>query len=57
MEQPSECGTKDVRPVIAFFVPVVHYRHQSQHLLNLLLELLGLSYKFGAFPLNIFFTA
>lgn len=57
MEQPSEWGTEDVRPVIAFFVPVVHRRHQSQHLLNLLLELLGLSYKFVAFPAEILFTA
>lgn len=44
-EQPSDSGTEDVRPVIAFLVPVVHHRNQNQHLLNLLLEL--------DFPMNL----
>lgn len=44
LEQSSECGRGDVRPVIGvFLVHVVHHRHQNQYLLNLLLELLGLS--------------
>lgn len=39
------------------FVHVVHHRHQNQHLLNSVLELLGLSHEFVAFPPKIFFTA
>lgn len=42
---------------LLFFVHVVHHRHQNQHLLNLLLKLLELSYAFVAFPPKIFFTA
>lgn len=57
MKQPSECGTEDVRPMIAVMVHVVHHRHRNQRLLNLVLELLPLSYDFVAFPLKIFFTA
>lgn len=44
MGQPAVGGTGDIRAAIAFFVPVVHHRHQNLHLPKEVLGFIGSYY-------------